>query len=103
MQLQASAREGDDIRPGKPATSSSFIELPSVMGEEGLEGAAFSKTPRTEVEPGRVGEAADKPGTVCLDRTNIDIMLGQNKLSFHDEEKQHYLPLIQSSAQLITA
>jgi hypothetical protein len=56
----ASAREGDDLRPGKPAISSSFIELPSVAGEEGLEGAAFSKTPRTEVEPGRVGEAADK-------------------------------------------
>lgn len=60
-----SVRDGDDLRPGKFPTSSSFVELVRFTGGEELMGPVLSKTPLTELEPGRTGEVFDALDKVC--------------------------------------
>lgn len=52
-----SARAGEGRWTGKPAISSSLPEFPRVAGDEGMAEAAFSSTPLTEIELGRIEEA----------------------------------------------
>lgn len=53
-----STRAGEDLLPGKLAISSSFAELDTLTGDE-IAVPAFSRTPRTEVELGRIVGAGD--------------------------------------------
>lgn len=55
-----SENDGDSLRPGKLAISSSFAEVGIFTGDE-LGAAVVSNTARTALEPGRMDDVVDKP------------------------------------------
>ena len=56
----ASAKDGGDLCPGKLPSSSSFMEVERITGDEELVAPVLSVT-RTEFEPDRIVEALGTP------------------------------------------